>query len=216
MIPTLVSHRLAAGDDRSKAFRRTVARFDGSVAIAASAAVDARPAPAGAAGQRPGAVRRPRRRPVPRGQRALRRGRGGRPLPPPRRREPADPTNPTGSRGQVIELDGSRAGTLEGIRRLSYDGTELPVAGRRAGHPRDHDPRHRPRERTALPAQGDRRGAGVVPQDASGTHRRARRACSSPTSGPTCCPTTCGPRSAAVALSQVQVDRPGHRGDRRA
>ena len=40
---------------------------------------------------------------------------------------PSDPANPTGSRGQVIELRAAGAGTLEGIRRLSYDGTELPV-----------------------------------------------------------------------------------------
>ncbi len=33
----------------------------------------------------------------------------------------------TASRGQVLVLDGARAGTVEGIRRLAYDGTELPV-----------------------------------------------------------------------------------------
>src|SRR5262249_61433453 len=31
-------------------------------------------------------------------------------------------------RGQVLVLDGSQAGTLGGIRRLAYDGTELPIA----------------------------------------------------------------------------------------
>ena len=31
----------------------------------------------------------------------------------------------------------------------------------------DHDPRHRPRRRPALPPQGDLRGAGLVPQDAA-------------------------------------------------
>ena len=34
-------------------------------------------------------------------------------------------------------------------------------------HRRDHHPRHRPRLVPALPAQGDLRGAGVVPQDAA-------------------------------------------------
>ncbi|MGI9577551.1 MAG: SIS domain-containing protein [Microthrixaceae bacterium] len=40
---------------------------------------------------------------------------------------PSDPDNPTGSRGQVVVLDAAAAGTFEGIRRISYDGTELPV-----------------------------------------------------------------------------------------
>ena len=31
-------------------------------------------------------------------------------------------------RGQVVELDGSRAGQIEGVARQSYDGTSLPVA----------------------------------------------------------------------------------------
>ncbi|MCC6436454.1 MAG: SIS domain-containing protein, partial [Acidimicrobiales bacterium] len=43
---------------------------------------------------------------------------------------PSDPSNPTGSRGQVVALDAARAGTVEGIRRSSYDGTELPVEER--------------------------------------------------------------------------------------
>src|SRR5207302_3494437 len=33
-----------------------------------------------------------------------------------------------GTRGQVVVLDGAQAGTLEGITRLAYDGTELPVS----------------------------------------------------------------------------------------
>jgi glucosamine--fructose-6-phosphate aminotransferase (isomerizing) len=39
---------------------------------------------------------------------------------------PADPEAPA-SRGQVIRLDGSRAGDIEGIHRWSYDGRSLPV-----------------------------------------------------------------------------------------
>src|SRR5262249_56589437 len=38
VIPTLVSRRLAAGDDLAEAFRATVASLEGSVAIAAGAA----------------------------------------------------------------------------------------------------------------------------------------------------------------------------------
>ena len=35
--------------------------------------------------------------------------------------------SPSGSRGQVFVLDGAEAGDLAGIRRLAYDGTELPL-----------------------------------------------------------------------------------------
>jgi len=38
---------------------------------------------------------------------------------------PADPERPS-SRGQVVVLDAAAAGELTGIRRLAYDGTELP------------------------------------------------------------------------------------------
>jgi glucosamine--fructose-6-phosphate aminotransferase (isomerizing) len=40
---------------------------------------------------------------------------------------PSDAENPTGSRGQIVSLDAAAAGTLDGIRRISYDGTDLPV-----------------------------------------------------------------------------------------
>jgi glucosamine--fructose-6-phosphate aminotransferase (isomerizing) len=40
---------------------------------------------------------------------------------------PADPEQPS-SRGQIFVLDADRAGTLAGVRRLAYDGTELPLA----------------------------------------------------------------------------------------
>ena len=40
---------------------------------------------------------------------------------------PSDPERPSASRGQVIALDGARAGELEGLQRWSYDGTELPI-----------------------------------------------------------------------------------------
>ena len=35
--------------------------------------------------------------------------------------------NPSTGRGQIVELDGSRAGLIEGVSRHSYDGTPLPV-----------------------------------------------------------------------------------------
>ena len=40
---------------------------------------------------------------------------------------PADPDNPSATRGQIVELDARLAGSLDGIRRWSYDGAELPV-----------------------------------------------------------------------------------------
>jgi glucosamine--fructose-6-phosphate aminotransferase (isomerizing) len=40
---------------------------------------------------------------------------------------PGNPDNPNASRGQVIELDGALAGDLGGIARAAYDGTPLPV-----------------------------------------------------------------------------------------
>jgi glucosamine--fructose-6-phosphate aminotransferase (isomerizing) len=40
---------------------------------------------------------------------------------------PSDPDNPTGSRGQVVELRADGRGGLEGVRRFSFDGSELPV-----------------------------------------------------------------------------------------
>ena len=40
---------------------------------------------------------------------------------------PGNPENPGASRGQVVVLDASRAGTADGIARLAYDGTALPL-----------------------------------------------------------------------------------------
>jgi glucosamine--fructose-6-phosphate aminotransferase (isomerizing) len=40
---------------------------------------------------------------------------------------PGNPDNLNGSRGQIIEIEGRMAGTLAGIARIAYDGTELPV-----------------------------------------------------------------------------------------
>jgi len=40
---------------------------------------------------------------------------------------PADPDNPVASRGQIVELRADAAGSIDGLGRWSYDGTELPV-----------------------------------------------------------------------------------------
>jgi glucosamine--fructose-6-phosphate aminotransferase (isomerizing) len=39
---------------------------------------------------------------------------------------PSDPDNPIASRGQIVELSAQSAGSLDGLRRWSYDGTEIP------------------------------------------------------------------------------------------
>jgi glutamine---fructose-6-phosphate transaminase (isomerizing) len=127
VIPTLVSRRLEAGDDLVTSFRNTVAAFEGSVAIAASAsaAPDKVMLALRGSGQalyvgvadgtyvvasEPYGV-------IELADRYLRLD----------GETPANPDNPTASRGQIVVLDGARAGTLEGIERVAYDGTVLPV-----------------------------------------------------------------------------------------
>lgn len=128
VIPTLVSRRLAEGSDLTAAFRDTVAGFEGSVAIAASAA--SRPdhlllALRGSgqalyvglangcyvvASEPYGVVELTDTYLRMDGE------------------TPANADNPTASRGQIVVLDGRKAGTVEGITRQAYDGTDLPVA----------------------------------------------------------------------------------------
>lgn len=127
VIPTLVSRRLAAGDDPVEAFRRTVATFEGSVAITASA-VDAPDelllALRGSgqalyiglaedafivASEPYGVVEETARFVRMDGE------------------TPADLDDPSGTRGQVLRLRSAGAGTLAGIDRFAYDGRPLPV-----------------------------------------------------------------------------------------
>ncbi len=128
VIPTLMARRLADGAAAAASFRDTVASLEGSVAIAAATvaapdrlllalrgsgqaiyvglAEDAyivASEPYGVVEETASYVRMD-------GE------------------TPADPDNPTGSRGQIIELRAGGAGTVEGMSRWSYDGTELPVA----------------------------------------------------------------------------------------
>jgi glucosamine--fructose-6-phosphate aminotransferase (isomerizing) len=127
VIPTLVSHRLAEGADLAAAFRDTVASFEGSVAIGASAAshpdhlllalrgsgqalyVGLADGCYVVASEPYGLVELTR---------SYLRLDGD---------TPANPENPNASRGQIVVLDGARAGRLDGILRQAYDGTELPV-----------------------------------------------------------------------------------------
>ena len=127
VIPTLFARRLADGQPAAEAFRETVVRLEGSVAIAATAACD------------PGRLQLASRgsgqalyvglaedafivASEPYGvveETATYLRLDG--------ETPADPDNPTGSRGQIVELSVQGAGTIEGIRRRSYDGMDLPV-----------------------------------------------------------------------------------------
>jgi glucosamine--fructose-6-phosphate aminotransferase (isomerizing) len=126
VIPTLTSRAMADGTDALDAFRDTVIQLEGSVAIAASAA--ARPddlflAVRGSgqalyiglaedawiiASEPYGVVEETS---------TYLRLDGD---------VPADPTNPA-SRGQVVCLRGVAAGSLDGIGRWAYDGTDLAV-----------------------------------------------------------------------------------------
>jgi glucosamine--fructose-6-phosphate aminotransferase (isomerizing) len=125
VIPTLVARRVAEGAPLVEAFRSSVARFSGSVAIGASSS------------SMPG--------------RLLFALRGsGQALyvglaedsfvvasepyglveetPVYLRMEGEGASGRDGSNGQVVALDRDGAGTIAGIGRLAYDGTELPVA----------------------------------------------------------------------------------------
>ena len=129
--------------------------------------------PPGAARQRSGALRRPGRRRLHRGQRALRRRRGDRQLPAPRRRDAGRPGQPAPAAARSWCCAEPRPVTVEGIERLDLRRHRAPGRCRRARR----RPRSRPVTSTAAthphyPAEGDRRGAGVVPQDPA---RQARR-----------------------------------------
>ena len=125
VIPTLVSRAVTGGLDLAEAFRSTVAQFHGSVAIGASSASDPGQlllALRGSgqalyvglaedsyivASEPYGLVEETRRY---------------------LRLEGEAASGTDGSAGQVVVLDRSGAGTIAGIRRLAYDGTELPVS----------------------------------------------------------------------------------------
>ena len=125
VIPALVAHHSAASVDLTEAFRRSVSVFEGSVAIAAAAADDPNrllvslrgsgqglfvgladdlyvvaSEPYGVVEETASYVRMD-------GESSV-----------------------DGTAGQIVVLDGSRAGTLEGLRRLSFDGTDLPIEER--------------------------------------------------------------------------------------
>ena len=127
VIPTIVSRRLGEGVPLATAFRDTVASFEGSVAIAALSAdhpdhvllaqrgsgqalyVGVADGCYVVASEPYGLVEITDRYIRLDGE------------------TPANPDNPTASRGQIVLLDATRAGDLGAIERQAYDGTLLPV-----------------------------------------------------------------------------------------
>jgi glucosamine--fructose-6-phosphate aminotransferase (isomerizing) len=124
VIPAVMAHHVASGVvDLGEAFRRTVAEFEGSVAIGAAAADEPDRLYLALRGS---------------GQ-ALYVGLGddcyvvaSEPYGVVEEttqfvRVDGESLSPSGSRGQVFVLDGTQAGELAGVRRLAYDGAELPL-----------------------------------------------------------------------------------------
>ncbi|MEE9414569.1 MAG: SIS domain-containing protein, partial [Acidimicrobiales bacterium] len=126
VIPTLMSKHLA-DHDVAEAFRRTVAGLEGSVAIASSSAEAASHLQLALRGSGQalyvglaedcfivasepyGLVEETSRFIRMDGE------------------TPGNLANPNASRGQIIDLNSAHAGTIEGIVRKAYDGTDLPV-----------------------------------------------------------------------------------------
>ena len=133
VIPTLTSRAMGDGTALVEAFRSTVTQLEGSVAIAASAAAEPEDLLLALRGS---------------GQ-ALYVGLAedcfiiaSEPYGVVEETEtylrldgdvPADPANPA-SRGQLMRLHGTVAGTIEGLERWAYDGTELAVGADELAH----------------------------------------------------------------------------------
>ena len=125
VIPSLVATHRGVGAEAVEAFRRTVASFEGSVAIAAAASDDPNRLLIALHGSGQGlfvgladdcfVVASEPYGVVEETSRYL--------------RLDGESTSPASDvKGQIVVLDGDRAGTLEGITRLSYDGTVIPIA----------------------------------------------------------------------------------------
>ena len=127
VIPTLTSKHLSEGHDITEAFRRSVSVFEGSVAIGLSseeAPNDLLLALRGSgqsiyvglaedsfivASEPYGVVEETNSYVRMDGE------------------TPANPDNPSASRGQILRLRGENAGEVDGFERVGYDGTELPI-----------------------------------------------------------------------------------------
>ncbi len=124
VIPVVMGrHALGAGDDVAEAFRRTVAEFEGSVAIGAASAARPDQVHLALRGSGQGVyvglaedlyiVASEPYGVVEETSRYL--------------RVDGETPAPSGSRGQVVVLEASTAGELGGVVRMAYDGTALPV-----------------------------------------------------------------------------------------
>jgi len=118
VIPTLVSRRIASGLEPDEAFRQTVGSFDGSVAIAASVAATPDRLCLALKGSGQGLY-------VGLAEDAFVVASEPYGLVEETSRYMRMDGEATG--GQVVILDAKGAGTIEGVRRLAYDGTALPV-----------------------------------------------------------------------------------------
>ncbi len=127
VIPTLVARAIEEGNDIVEAFRRSVEQMEGSIAIAAQIARAPEQLHLALRGSGQAlyvgvaedlfVVASEPYGLVELADRYLRLD----------GETPADPGNPTGSRGQIVVLDATRAGTVAGIDRRSFDGSGLPV-----------------------------------------------------------------------------------------
>ena len=173
VIPALVARHAGGPATWSRRSAAPSPAFEGRVAIGAAAADEPGPAAPRPARQRPGRVRRPRRGPLHRRQRAVRRGRGD-------GAATSASTASTAARSSALDAARSPARS-RACAAVAYDGTD--AAGDRGRHRdrRGDDPRHRPRRLPALPAQGDHRGAGQPPP----------RRCAARSSSATGCCTPC-------------------------
>ncbi|HWW54131.1 MAG TPA: SIS domain-containing protein, partial [Acidimicrobiales bacterium] len=169
VIPTLMSRKLSTGASLDDAFLATVASFDGSVAVAASTAVDPDRIDLALRGS---------------GQ-ALYVGLAEDAFIV--ASEPYGLVEETSTYlrmdgestgGQVIALSRENAGTLAGIRRRLYDGTEIPVAESELSHAeittRDIDragfPHFLLKEMTEAPVSVRKTLRGKIVEDSSGLH----------------------------------------------
>jgi glucosamine--fructose-6-phosphate aminotransferase (isomerizing) len=127
VIPTLCSRRLADGEGATDAFRATVAGLEGSVAIGALSGSDPGTISLALRGSGQGLyvgvaddlyiVASEPYGLVEETSSYLRLD----------GETPANPENPTASRGQIVRLSSAQAGSAEAIERVAYDGTVLPV-----------------------------------------------------------------------------------------
>ena len=214
MIPALISRRIASGADATEAFRASVASFEGSVAIAAAVADEP-----GRCSSRCGAAARRSTSGAPTTRTWSRASRTGwsRSHPPTCASTARRCARPATPRARARSSCSTRApAAIPGaITRRSYDGTVLPIEPdewvRAEITTRDVDrgdaPHYLLKEITEAP--------GVVPQDAAGQARRARRRLRRPARAGGAARRAAGPPARPVDPAGRR-DRSGHRGDRRS